>query len=74
MHEDHTATVRSPQGLRKKAARASCDIPAISMKGCRDSTMTVQSPNGLSMALHKSVVEIRQRNRTMAVLMLIQRP
>ena len=76
VHEDHTATVRSSQVLRTEAARAPCDIRAISMQGCGDSTMTarstydlrtVRSPHGLSTALHRSVVEIRQINRTMAV-------
>ena len=40
VHEDHTATVRSPHGLRMEATRAPCDICAISMYGCVDSTMT----------------------------------
>ena len=39
-HEDHTAIERSPHGLRTKVARASCDIRAISMYHCGDSTMT----------------------------------
>ena len=54
VHEDHTAIVRSPHGLRTRAARASCDIRAISMYGCGDSIMTARSPYDL---------------RTMAVLM-----
>ena len=68
-HEDHTAIVRSPHGLRTRAARASCDNRAISMYGCRDSTMTARSPYDLRTTLHRSDVEIRQRNRAMAVLM-----
>ena len=67
IHEDHTATIRSPRGLRTEVARASCNIHAISMHGCRDSMMTARSPHSLSTALHRSVVETRQRNRTMAV-------
>ena len=47
VHEDQTAIVRSLHGLRMRAARASCDIRAISMYGCGDSTMTAQSPYDL---------------------------
>ena len=46
-HEDHTAIERSPHGLRTKVARASCDIGAISMYRCGDSTMTARSPYDL---------------------------
>ena len=46
-HEDHTAIERSPHGLRTKVARVSCDIRAISMYRCRDSTMTARSPYDL---------------------------
>ena len=56
-----------PYDLRTEASRAPCYILAISMHGCGDSTMTARSPHGLSTALHGSVVETRQRNRTMAV-------
>ena len=47
IHEDHTAIVRSPHGLRTRAERASCDIRAIFMYGCGDSTMTARSPYDL---------------------------
>ena len=47
VHEDHTSIVRSPHGLRTRAARASCDNRAIFMYGCRDSTMTARSPYDL---------------------------
>ena len=47
VHENHTAIVRSPHGLSTRAARASCDICAISMYGCGDSTMTARSPYDL---------------------------
>ena len=70
IHEDHTAApcdIRN--GLRTEDTMASCDMCAISMHGCGDSTITPRSPNGLSTALLRSVVETRQRNRTMAVLM-----
>ena len=40
VHEDHAATVRSPHGHSTEAVRAPCDIRAISMYSCRDSTMT----------------------------------
>ena len=40
VHEDHTATVRSPYGLRTEAVRAPCDICAISMYSYGDSTLT----------------------------------
>ena len=69
VHEDHTAIERSQRGLRTRVARASCDIRAIFMYRCGDSTMTAQSPHVLSATLHRSVVETRQRNRMMAVLM-----
>ena len=46
-HEDHTAIERSPHGLRTKVARASCDIRAISMYRCGDSTMVARSPYDL---------------------------
>ena len=41
LHEDHTATERSSHGLLTEAARAAYDIHAISMHGCRDSTIYV---------------------------------
>ena len=44
VHEDHTAIERSPHGLRTRVARVSCDIRAISMYRCGDSTMTARSP------------------------------
>ena len=47
VHEDHTAIERSPHGLRTRVARASCDIRAISMYRCGDSTMTARSPYDL---------------------------
>ena len=47
VHEDHTAIVRSPHCLRTRTARVSCDIRAISMYGCGDSTMTAGSPYDL---------------------------
>ena len=65
VHEDHTAIEQTLHGLGTRVARASCDILAISMYRCRDSTMTARSPYDL----RTSVVETRQRNRTMAVLM-----
>ena len=65
IHKDHTAYVQSLHSVHTEAARASCDILAISMHGCGDSTMTARSPNGLSTALHRSDVETRQRNHTM---------
>ena len=47
VHEDDTAIERSPHGLRTRVARASCDIHAISMYRCGDSTMTARSPYDL---------------------------
>ena len=46
VHEDHTAIERS-HGLRTRVARASCDIRAISMYHCGDSTMIARSPYDL---------------------------
>ena len=47
VHKDHTAIKRSPHSLRTRVARASCDIRAISMYRCGDSTMTTRSPYDL---------------------------
>ena len=47
VHEDHTAIERSPHGLRTRVSRSSCDIHAISMYRCGDSTMTARSPYDL---------------------------
>ena len=44
VHEDHT---QPSNGLRTRVARASCDIRAISMYRCGDSTMTAGSPYDL---------------------------
>ena len=41
IHDDRIASVRSPHVLRTEAAQAPCDIPAISMSGGGDCTMTV---------------------------------
>ena len=41
IHEAHTATVRSPHGLRTEAAWAPCEILAISIHD--DSTLTAKS-------------------------------
>ena len=47
VHEDYTAIERSPHGLPTRVARASCDIRAISLYRCGDSTMTARSPYDL---------------------------
>ena len=47
VHEDHAAIERSPHGLRTRVARASCNIRAISMYRCGDSTMTARPPYDL---------------------------
>ena len=47
VHEDQTAIERSQHGLRTRVARASCDICAISMNRCGDSSMTARSPYDL---------------------------
>ena len=53
-----TISVRKPQGRRAISLRFLCTAAE---------TMTARSPHGLSTALHGSVVETRQRNRTMVV-------
>ena len=47
VHEDHTAIIRSPHGLRTRAVSASCYVRAISMYGWGDSTMTARSSYAL---------------------------
>ena len=47
IQEDDTATVGSPRSLRMEAAQVLCDICTISMQGCRDCPMTIQSPYNL---------------------------
>ena len=69
VHEDHKATVRSPYGSRKAALRHPCDLYVRRRRQHDDRTISLRSPHGLSMTLHRSVVDTRQRNRTMAVLM-----
>ena len=49
VHEDNTAIEQTLHGLRTRVARASCDIRAISMYRCGDSTMTARSSYDLSM-------------------------
>ena len=56
IQEDHTATIQSTE-----TARVPYDICVISMSGCGDLTIYVQSLHGLSMALHRSIVETCQK-------------
>ena len=69
VHEDHMATVRSPYGSHKEDVRRPCDFFVCLRRQHDDRTISLRSPHGLSTTLHRSIVETRQRNRTMAVLM-----
>ena len=69
LHKDHTATVRSPHGLCMEVIRAPCDMCDFYVRLRRqhnDRLISLLSPHRLSTTLHRSIVEIRQRNRTKA--------
>ena len=64
IHEDYTASIQFPGGLCMEVAQALCDFYAWLLRQHNDME---RYPHSLSMALHGSVVESRQRYLTMAV-------
>ena len=73
VREDHTSIVQSPHGLGTRAVRGVVQQPwdfyERLQRQHNDRTISIRSLHVLSTTLHRSDVEIRQRNCTMAVLM-----
>ena len=67
IHADHTTTLRSPYGSCKGRLLYTCDFYAWLQRQHDNRTISVISPHGLFVALHRSIVETRQSNRTMTV-------